>query len=163
MYVKNIGFGGSCHWCTEAIFQSLQGVEKVAQGWIASQPPHDQLSEAVLVTYDTKIISLETLIEVHLLTHSCTSSHSMRDKYRSAVYYLDTIQQNQTKKAIVELQHQFDQPIITIAIPLKSFQLNTEPYLNYYARNPEKPFCETYISPKLELLRKKYGKLLKPT
>ncbi|WP_410479487.1 peptide-methionine (S)-S-oxide reductase [Pedobacter agri] len=45
---KTIGFGGSCHWCTEAIFQSLIGVEKVDQGWIGSKRPNQELSEAAL-------------------------------------------------------------------------------------------------------------------
>ena len=87
--VETIGFGGSCHWCTEAIFQSLIGVETVQQGWISSKPPNETLSEAVLVSFNPNQISIEILIEVHLLTHSCTSEHSMRGKYRSAVYYLN--------------------------------------------------------------------------
>lgn len=156
-----IGFGGSCHWCTEAIFQSLKGVAKVEQGWIGSKPPHEMLSEAVLVTFDPKLISIATLIEVHLLTHSCTSQHSMRGKYRSAIYYLDAVQKQESKLAIEELQAQFDRPIITQVIPFKTFKLNQQQYLAYYNKNQEKPFCKTYISPKLDELRKRYGKLIR--
>ncbi|MDQ8051899.1 MAG: peptide-methionine (S)-S-oxide reductase [Pedobacter sp.] len=158
---KTIGFGGSCHWCTEAIFQSLIGVDKVEQGWIGSRPPNNELSEAVLVTFDPKIISLETLIEVHLLTHSCTSIHSMRGKYRSAIYYLDANQKKQAELAIEKFQPTFDEPIITKVIPFKTFKLNQQQYLDYYAKNPEKPFCQTYISPKLTLLKRKYGKMIR--
>ena len=60
---ERIGFGGGCHWCTEAVFQSLRGISKVEQGWIRSTPPHEKFSEAVIVTYDPKVMSLETLIE----------------------------------------------------------------------------------------------------
>ncbi|MGJ8671076.1 MAG: peptide-methionine (S)-S-oxide reductase, partial [Oceanococcus sp.] len=42
-----IGFGGGCHWCTEAVFNALRGVEQVSQGFIKSDPPHDSFSEAV--------------------------------------------------------------------------------------------------------------------
>ena len=38
--LENAGFGGGCHWCTEAVFQSLRGVTEVAQGFIAADPPH---------------------------------------------------------------------------------------------------------------------------
>ncbi|MEM9546265.1 MAG: peptide-methionine (S)-S-oxide reductase [Bacteroidota bacterium] len=81
---QKVGFGGGCHWCTEAVFQSLNGVTEVEQGWIASKEA-PLLSEAVIVHYDEKIIDLTILIEIHLRTHSATSSHSMRSKYRSAI------------------------------------------------------------------------------
>jgi peptide-methionine (S)-S-oxide reductase len=47
--VSKIGFGGSCHWCTEAIFLSLKGVTAVKQGWIASDGQNSTFSEAVIV------------------------------------------------------------------------------------------------------------------
>jgi peptide methionine sulfoxide reductase MsrA len=84
--MEQTGFGGSCHWCTEAIFQSLNGVDEVLQGWIASEEPDSNFSEAVLVTYDPEIISLESLTAVHLHSHSCTSKHTMRSIYRSSIY-----------------------------------------------------------------------------
>lgn len=156
-----MGFGGSCHWCTEAIFQSLKGVKKVEQGWIGSKPPNETLSEAVLVMFDPQIITLETLIDIHLLTHSCTSAHSMRGKYRSAIYYFNAQQKKKATAAIITLQKGFAEPIITQVIPFKVFKLNEETYLNYYQKNPGKPFCETYISPKLNELRKRYAKEMK--
>ena len=51
MSAQKIGFGGGCHWCTEAVFQSLRGVTEVEQGFIKSHAPHDRYSEAVVVTY----------------------------------------------------------------------------------------------------------------
>ena len=74
---EKIGIGGSCHWCTEAIFQSLIGVEEVLQGWIHSDGEATTFSEAVVITFDTNLITLEALIEIHLHTHSCTAMHSM--------------------------------------------------------------------------------------
>ncbi len=53
------GFGGGCHWCTEAVFRSLCGVQTVRQGFIASDPPQDSYSEAVVVTWDPDEITLE--------------------------------------------------------------------------------------------------------
>ena len=50
--VEQIGLGGGCHWCTEAVFQSLIGVQNVAQGFIKSLPPADTWSEAVIVNFE---------------------------------------------------------------------------------------------------------------
>lgn len=161
MTIQTIGFGGGCHWCTEAIFQSLTGVEKVEQGWISSKAPNETLSEAVLVSFSPAQIRIETLIKIHLLTHSCTSEHSMRGKYRSAIYYLVDGQKEKAILTIEQLQNGFSNPIITKVIPFKTFELNQETYLNYYQKNPGKPFCKTYISPKLSLLMQTFGKHLK--
>lgn len=108
-----IAFGGSCHWCTEAIFQSLNGVHKVDQGWIASSKPNPSYSEGVIVHYDEEIISLEVLIEVHLYTHSCTSNHSFRKKYRSAIYFFNVLQKTVAQKTLLTLQANFKHKIIT--------------------------------------------------
>ena len=154
-----IGFGGSCHWCTEAIFQSLNSVRKVEQGWIASSGEHWELSEAVLVSYEPGEISLEILIKVHLYTHSCTSQHSMRAKYRSAVYVTTCEQEQQAIVAITNLQIDFPDAIITQVLPFVSFKLNDE-YLNYYYENPEKPFCKNIVNPKLKALLAKFSNLV---
>lgn len=71
--MQKIGLGGSCHWCTEAIFRSLKGVSTVEQGWIASDGENTTLSEAVIVNFSPNEITLETLIAIHLHTHSCIS------------------------------------------------------------------------------------------
>lgn len=159
---NQLGFGGSCHWCTEAIFQSLRGVTSVEQGWIASRPPDDTPSEAVRVTFDPSVIDLETLICVHLYSHSSTSLHSMRNKYRSAVYVIDDQQTTQAQNAIAAIQPEFDQPIITRVLPLATFRLNDEQYLNYYASDPNRPFCRTIIEPKLAEIAERFEEIVHP-
>jgi len=154
---EKIGLGGSCHWCTEAIFQSLKGVLHVSQGWIASIENPARFSEAVVVEFDPAQISLPTLIEIHLHTHSCTSDHSMRSKYRSAVYTLADEQFYCANQAIEELQADFDQRIITEVIPFGRFKLNDEKYLDYYSKNPDKPFSKTFIDPKLNILLTRFS------
>ncbi len=112
---QKIGFGGGCHWCTEAVFQQLNGVTKVAQGYISSFDKNDYFSEAVIVSYDPQIINLKDLIEIHLHTHNSTSNHSFRKKYRSAVYYFkeNEKQYEYIEHVLCELQKDFDTAIIT--------------------------------------------------
>ena len=156
MEFKKVGLGGGCHWCTEAVFQSLSGIQKVEQGWISSIE-NSQWSEAVLVHFDAGIISLEILIQIHLHTHSCTSSHSMRAKYRSAIYVFNNDQLKNSETAIINLKDDFDKTIITKVLSFKEFRLNKEEYLDYYYSNPEKAFCKNLIHLKLRKLMALFG------
>ena len=155
--INKIGFGGGCHWCTEAVFQALIGVEKVEQGWISSVTPFDTFSEAVIVHYN-ETIPLEVLIEIHLLTHSSTAQHSMRDKYRSAIYFFKDEEQNDIQLILDHLINVNKQKYITQILPFAAFRENKESQLNYYQKNKEGQFCQNYIHPKLALIRSKFGK-----
>ncbi|MBD8488720.1 peptide-methionine (S)-S-oxide reductase [Echinicola sp. CAU 1574] len=152
--MEKMGFGGGCHWCTEAVFQSIEGVGNVDQGWIASSGKYSSFSEAVLVDFDPQIISLHQLIKSHLLTHSCTSEHSMREKYRSAIYVFSHEQHEIVQKNLEDLQQLWSGNIITQILPFVSFRRNSADLLNYYQSRPDAPFCQKYIQPKLKLLKK---------
>jgi peptide-methionine (S)-S-oxide reductase len=155
--IYKIGLGGGCHWCTEAVFQSLRGVLTVAQGYIASNGIHASFSEAVIVHYDRSVIPLEVLIEIHLLTHKSTKMHSMRDTYRSAVYVYNEEDNAFAKAVLRTLQKSSEEKIITAVMPFKDFNPSREEITNYYKKNPNKPFCERYISPKLGELKNTFA------
>lgn len=155
-----IVFGGGCHWCTEAVFQSLKGVLKVDQGYISSTGESTSFSEAVILEYDPDIIPLEVLIEIHLHTHQSTSNHSFRAKYRSAIYYFDNETRQASLSILEQLQKDFSKKIITQVLPFREFKFSEEVFRNYYFRDPERPFCRRYIHPKLEFLKKKYSSVV---
>lgn len=157
MRQQKVGFGGGCHWCTEAVFQSLRGVKSVEQGFIRSEPPTESWSEAVIVTYDPAVIDLNTLINVHLRTHSATKAHSMRSKYRSAVYSFSDAQACDARNSLDAIALDFDEPLITQVLPFVDFKISDEHFRNYYETNPERPFCKRYIDPKLDLIRKNFS------
>ena len=136
--IFKVAFGGGCHWCTEAVFQSLIGVEKVEQGYVSSTEQNNALSEAVIVHYNRKCITLQTLIEIHLLTHQSTSNHAMREKYRSAIYVFSSFQHDVVIELLSIFQKIYKGKLIT----------------------PEKAFCETYIKPKLKLLLQQFGRFV---
>lgn len=156
MSIGKIGFGGGCHWCTEAYFQSLKGVEKVEQGWISSTTPDDSFSEAVIIHYNPIVIPLKILIAIHLHTHAATKNHSFRKKYRSAVYVFNG-KIAEAQKLISECQVDFDEQVITQVLLFNQFKLNTEQQHNYYKKHKEGIFCKRYISPKLQMIEKEYA------
>ena len=149
---EKIGLGGGCHWCTEAVFQSLKGVLLVEQGFIASTDEFSTFSEAVIVTFNPEMISLDVLIEIHLLTHKSTKNHSMRVKYRSAIYTFSIEQKTNVRDVLNTLNGQYRGELVTLVLSFCEFKASLEAFTNYYYSNPEKPFCETFINPKLKML-----------
>lgn len=150
---NKIALGGGCHWCTEAVFQSLLGVLKVEQGYVASTGKNKTFSEAVIIYFNVQDISLKTLIEIHLHTHKSTSNHAMRTKYRSAVYVFSEKQKLESEQILKSFQNK----LITQVFPFHSFKSSREQIQNYYYKNPEKPFCETFINPKLKILLNQFS------
>jgi peptide-methionine (S)-S-oxide reductase len=158
--LAKIALGGGCHWCTEAVFQALKGVDKVEQGYVASSKENNWFSEAVIVHFNESIIPLEVLIEIHLYTHKSTSNHSMRDKYRSAVYTFSDEQKERANLILKDFKNMFQDEIITGVLPFSEFKPSREDIQDYYKKNPEKPFCKQFINPKLKLLTNKFSRYL---
>ena len=157
---SKIGFGGSCHWCTEAVFQSLKGVTGVEQGWISAKEASD-FHEAVIVYFEEELIPLKILVEIHLRTHNSTSDHSMRRKYRSAIYTFSDEQRQEADHILEQLQSDFTEPLITKTFSFDDFRTSEETFQNYYLKNPDKPFCKSYIDPKLKLLLDSFADYVK--
>lgn len=160
--LERLAFGGGCHWCTEAIFESLIGVDRVDQGWVASVGADAWPSEAVVAHFDPRVIDLDTLVRVHLATHSSTSMHALRDRYRSAIYSFTDAQCAAVRAAIETAQADFDQPLITRVLPFAAFVPNEARYLGYYRNAPDLPFCETHIAPKLRRVIERFADRVKP-
>lgn len=155
--LTKIALGGGCHWCTEAVFQTLKGVVKVEQGYVASVDGNTAFSEAVIIHFNKDKIALSVLIEIHLYTHKSTSNHSMRDKYRSAIYTFSEVQKKEAIHILNGFKNTFEDDIITEILPFSEFKASREAVQNYYKKNPEKPFCKQFINPKLKLLVDKFS------
>lgn len=170
-------FGGGCFWCVEAIFKELKGVEKVVSGYAGGSmlnPGYEEVSsgttghaEAVQISYDPKTISYEQLLEVFFLTHDPTTPNRQGEdvgmQYRSAIFYHDenqkTAAQNFKKK--LEADRIYDGPIVTELAPFTSFYPAESYHQDYYAQNPDKPYCQVVINPKLAKFRQKFATLRK--
>lgn len=160
MNLNKIALGGGCHWCTEAVFQALKGVSQVEQGFVKAKSPYNTWSEAIIVSFRPQNISLEVLIEIHLHTHSSTVQHKMRGKYRSAIYVFSEKQYAKSSVVLYSLQNYFDQPLITKILYFEAFKPSDAAYQNYYQNAPERPFCQQYIHPKLQMLQQQYARYM---
>ena len=91
---------GGCFWCLEAVFQQLQGVERVESGYIGGQVPNPSYqavctgttghAEAVQVTFDPGILTFSELLEVFFAIHDPTTLNrqggDIGTQYRSSVF-----------------------------------------------------------------------------
>ncbi|MBT8296161.1 MAG: peptide-methionine (S)-S-oxide reductase [Gramella sp.] len=159
--LDKIGLGGGCHWCTEAVFQVLAGVNKVEQGYISTNLQPENYHEGVIVHFDPEKVNLEDLLMIHLHTHKSTSNHSMRDKYMSAVFAFHQVQYFRTEDILKNLQEEFDGHIITSTVRFGNFKPSRPEIQNYYKTDPGRPFCTKYIEPKLKLLTTEFKRFIK--
>lgn len=157
-----IGFGGGCHWCTEGVFQALRGIAQVDQGFIQSAPPWDAWAEGVVVHFDPSVISLTTLAEVHLRTHSAKASYSPGGRYRSAIYVHDEDQHRDAVRTIMRFADDSGEAPRTMVLPFLGFQPSDARYRDYYRSDPDRPFCRRYIDPKLDYIRRHFAQIALP-
>lgn len=171
-------FGGGCFWCTEAIFTRLNGVFKVTNGYAGGtmpEPSYDQVSsgrtghaEAVQIEFDPSVISYEQLVEVFFLTHDPTTMNrqgaDVGEQYRSVIFTHGEDQRKtaDTVKARLEAEKVYDDPIVTQIVPADDFYPAETYHQDYYARNPDQPYCQVVINPKVRKLRETFKHLLKP-
>lgn len=172
-----ITLAGGCFWCIEAIFEELKGVSKVESGYAngnIENPTYKQVcygntgyAEAVQITYDKSIISLEELLEVFLTLHDPTTLNQqgadVGTQYRSGIFYQNEEQRKTSEKAIATLNNNkaFEKPIVTDVSPFKNFYKAENYHQEYYELNREQPYCKAVIKPKMDKLHKIFTDKLK--
>ena len=168
---------GGCFWCLEAIFEQLEGVERVVSGYTggsAKAPSYEQVcsgatghAEVVQVTYDTSVISYRDLLELFFAFHDPTTmnrqGHDVGTQYRSAIFYATPAQKTVADEVIAQLTSEgvFDDPIVTEVTPLGEFYPAEGYHQGYYRANPSQAYCRATITPKVTKLRQKYAARLK--
>lgn len=175
--LKEATFGNGCFWCTEAIFQRLEGVEVVRSGFSGGHiknPAYREVvsgrtghAEVIELTYDADKISFVELLEVFFATHDPTTlnrqGYDVGTQYRSAVFYHDEQQKLEAEAMIQALTQAevFDDPIVTEVTEFDAFYEADDYHQNYYNDNKNQPYCVAVINPKLDKFLKNYKDKLK--
>ncbi|WP_089377559.1 peptide-methionine (S)-S-oxide reductase MsrA [Lutibacter flavus] len=170
-------FANGCFWCTEAIFQLLDGVESVTSGYTGGtikNPTYREITtgrtghaEAIQIKYDASKISYQEILDVFFSTHDPTTlnrqGYDKGTQYRSAIFYHNLEQKEIAENFIEALTKEgvFDDPIVTEVTALDVFYKAEEYHQNYYINNKTQGYCVAVINPKLEKFIKKYKTKLK--
>jgi peptide-methionine (S)-S-oxide reductase len=170
-------FGTGCFWCTEAIFQQLDGVLKVSSGYSGGRvanPSYQEVcegttghAEVIQVVYDAQKISFDELLEVFWQTHDPTTlnrqGNDVGTQYRSAIFYHNDEQKQKAEKYKADLNKSgaFDSPIVTEITAFSKFYIAEDYHQNYFNNNGSQPYCYFVIKPKLEKFQKVFKDKLK--
>lgn len=170
-------FGTGCFWCTEAVFQELEGVEKVTSGYSGgsvANPTYRQVctgttghAECLNIVYDTTKISFDELLEVFWQVHDPTTLNRQGadagTQYRSVIFYHNDEQKAKAEKYKTALDKSgaWDNPIVTAIDKFDVFYPAEDYHQNYYTNNPEQGYCQIVIRPKVEKFEKVFKNKLK--
>lgn len=163
---------GNCAWCLEAIFLRTRGVIEVESGFYSLEDypeiafnKKDKL-EAVQLTYDNLIISLEDLFSVYFLAHNPTvNSWIEKDSFyplcRPAVFYFNEEQKEVLSEKMKVIQQIYETPILTQVKNFKpdNFNLVEEKYRRFYENNPKDGYCLSIVDPKIDKLKNQFKHL----
>ena len=176
--LKTAVLAGECFWCTEAVFEPLEGVTEVVSGYAGGKKETADYrtvstgatdhAEVIRVTYDPAKISYEKLLEIFFtIAHDPTQLNRQGNdrgrQYRSAVFYATAEEKQLAEAAIKKLEADgvYDDPIVTTLEPLEAFYLAEDYHQDYAALNPFQPYIRAVALPKVDKLKKKHGDMLK--
>ena len=170
-------FGGGCFWCTEAVYQELQGVHTVTSGYSGGKnpdPTYEQVcsgftghAEVVQIEFDPQRVSYADLLEVFWRTHDPTTLNrqgaDVGTQYRSVIYFHNEQQEAIAKELKDKLDKSgaFDGPIVTEISPAEKFYAAEKYHQDYFRLNPSQGYCRAVIAPKLDKFRKAFKEKLK--
>jgi len=170
-------FGTGCFWCTEAIFERLNGVIKVVSGYSGGNipdPTYEEVStgttghaECCQVVYDPSVISYDELLEVFWKTHDPTTlnrqGNDVGTQYRSVIFYHSPEQKEKAEHYKIALNDSgaFNKPIVTAIEPYKNFYPAEAYHQEYFEYNPGQMYCRLVIAPKVEKFEKVFKNKLK--
>lgn len=170
-------FGSGCFWCTEAIFERINGVQKVISGYsggTTENPTYEEVctgttghAECTQIYYDPNVISYDELLQIFWKTHDPTTlnrqGNDLGTQYRSVIFYHNQEQKQKAEyyKKKLEEEKIWDKPIVTEIAEFKKFYPAEDYHQNYYENNPNQGYCAFVITPKIEKFEKIFKDKLK--
>ncbi len=168
---------GGCFWCVEPIYDDLKGVEDVFSGYSGGHtenPTYQQVcsettghAEAIQVKFNPDEISFKEILQIFFSVHDPTTlnrqGNDVGTSYRSAIFYHSDEQKQIAEEVIEEVTEEgiYDNPIVTQVAPLDKFYIAENYHQEYFANNPNQPYCAAVVAPKVAKFRKKFVDRLK--
>ena len=166
-----------CFWCVEAVFDDLRGVKDVVSGYSGGHtenPTYQQVcsettghAEVVQIKFDPSEISFKEILQVFFTVHDPTQlnrqGNDVGTSYRSAIFYHSDEQKRVAEEVIKEFTDEqiYDKPIVTQVAPFDKFYSAEGYHQEYFANNPNQPYCAAVVAPKVAKFRQKFVSRLK--
>ena len=169
-----IYLGGGCFWCTESVYKNINGVISITPGYMGGNNPNPTYEEVcegytnhvevIKVKYDDSL-SLDKVLSIFFSTHDPTSINrqgaDVGTQYRSAVF----CNQDERKAVIdfiknLEAKNIFEDKIVTEVNEIVPFYEAENYHHDFFTKNPQNPYCQAVINPKLKKLRSNFSDLI---
>lgn len=168
-------FASGCFWCVEAVYESVNGVTEVINGYAGgyTENPTYQLSntgrtghaEAVEVLYDPTIVSFSTLLEVYFGSQDVTQIDGQGpdngSQYRSIIFYQNQDQKDEIINKIKQLTKEINVNIAAEVYPFLKFWKGEDYHQNYERLHPNNSYIRNISIPRLRKFQRKFKHLLK--
>lgn len=170
-------FGSGCFWCTEAIFERVNGVVLVVSGYsggTVANPSYEQVctgktghAECTQITFDPAVISYDELLEIFWKMHDPTTlnrqGNDVGTQYRSVIFYHNDDQKQKAEFYKNKLTEEkiWDKPIVTEITKFEKFYPAEDYHQEYFDNNPNQGYCAYVITPKVEKFEKIFKDKLK--
>ncbi|WP_062469793.1 peptide-methionine (S)-S-oxide reductase MsrA [Variovorax boronicumulans] len=174
---ETIVLGGGCFWCTEAVFDRVQGVLDVESGYSNGQtlnPSYEQIctgrtghAEVVKLEFDPSQISLRELLEIFFVVHDPTTlnrqGNDVGTQYRSGIYTTSDAQKEVADAVIreIEASKTYSSPVVTEVAPLANYSTAEAYHQDYFLNHPNQGYCAFVVGPKVEKFQKTFASRVK--
>lgn len=162
--------GGGCFWCLEAVYLQLRGVKSIKSGYSGghvANPTYEQVcgkrtghAEVVQVEFGPGEISYGDVLDVFFTIHDPTTKDrqggDVGPQYRSIILTHSAEQAETARAKLALAQAHWADPIVTEIVPLEKFWPAESMHDDYFARNPQNPYCAVVIAPKVAKARKAF-------
>ena len=158
--------GGGCFWCTEAVFEKVDGVKEAISGYAGGKNPNPTYkeictgltghAEVIKILFDPAKISFREILEIFGDAHDPTTLNrqgaDVGTQYRSTIMYLNESQKQTAEKWKIQLNAKLQDPVVTEIVPAPKFYEAEKYHQDYYEKNPNQGYCNFVIRPKLKKL-----------
>jgi peptide-methionine (S)-S-oxide reductase len=170
MDLQAITLGGGCFWCVEAVFELVDGVLAVENGYSNGQvinPTYEQVctgktghAEVVRVSFDAERISLREVLEIFFVVHDPTTLNRQGadtgTQYRSGIYLHDASQEAVVREVVAEANAAHGGKVVTEVKPLENYSRAEGYHQHYFANHPNAGYCAMVVAPKVEKFRRTF-------
>ena len=173
--LQSITLGGGCFWCTEAVYENVEGVTAVESGYCngpVMNPSYEQVcggdtghAEVVKVTFDADRIALADVLEIFFHIHDPTTrnrqGNDVGTQYRSGIYFTSPEQERVAREVWATANVAHGGNVVTEVQPLANYSKAEGYHQHYFARNPGAGYCAFVVAPKVEKFKKTFASRLK--
>ncbi len=167
-------FASGCFWCVEAVFESVNGVEEVYNGYSgghSKNPTYEDSNtgktghaEAVEIIYDSSIISFSSLVDVYFGSQNIEQFNGqggdIGSQYRSIAFYQNEEEKMIIDKKITALKAEGFK-VASEVMNFEKFWMGEDDHQDYEHKHPNHPYIKAVSVTRLNRFKEKFPELLK--